>query len=172
MKARHGGQVTVLALAASLTLGGCGVQSWPVSHGTTGTAAVVDGQRISESDAMTAAEQINEQFKPQQPLTTADAVNLLIVAPAIISETDKLGHPHSAEAARTQLTSISDPADATVRLVQANNALQTVDATSEKAVLAAIRKLTVSVNPRFGTFDAAKPGLVAAAPGWIVKSDR
>lgn len=155
------GTIAAVALGGVLALTGCG---------TNDTAAVVDGSRISQTDAALAAQQINKQFKPDAPLTTSDALGLLIIAPTIISAAEASGHPQSEESARSRLGAVQDPSDATVELVRANTALQAFDQTNTTALLKQIRALTVSLNPRYGTFDAAKPGIVAKNAPWISTS--
>ena len=179
VKAPLRGIIAATVLAGTLTLTGCGSDHWT---GTAGTAAVVDGSKISTDDAMVAAEQINEQFKPDTPLTASTALNYLVVAPAYIAVADANGIPTSASAARTQLTDVSDPADSTVTLLQVNTIAQTLNqwgqaqATQAKAtevqkeIVSAIGKQDISVSPRFGTFDASQFTIKAAAPNWISKT--
>ena len=155
------GTIAALTAVGALALAGCSSND---------TAAVVDGDRISLSAANAAAKQVNDQFSPTTPLTTTDALNLLIIAPTIIDASAKAGRPQSAQAARTQFTKVSDPDPASVELVQANSALQGFNASSEKELLARIARLKVTVSPRFGTFDPTKPGIVASKPAWIVTS--
>lgn len=153
----RGAFVAVIA-AAGLALSGCG---------TAGTAATVDGQRITESEARLAAEQINASFQLDKPFTTKEAVNGLVIAPALIGFVESIGKNQSADAVRSQLTKVDDPSDATIRLVRANLAYSYIDATTQATVLQRIRDLKVSVNPRYGSFDPAKAGLVDVQPAWI-----
>jgi hypothetical protein len=157
------GTIAAVALGGVLALTGCG---------TNDVAAVVDGTRISASDAAEGAQQINQQFPPDvsqggAPLTTANAVGLLIYAQTIITFADEAGHPQSPEAARSQLTKIQDPNPATIEMVRANNALNSLSQADVTEVLKRIRALKVTVNPRYGTFDAAHAKLAAANVPWI-----
>ncbi|MEO7069226.1 MAG: hypothetical protein ABI131_01895 [Nostocoides sp.] len=166
MTGRVRGTIAAVALGGVLALTGCG---------TNDTAAVVDGNRISASDAATGAQQINKQFPPDvasggSALTTANAVGLLIYAPTIIAFAAETGHPQSSDAARSQLTAIQEPNPATIEMVQANNALRSLDQSNITEVLKRIRALKVSVNPRYGTFDAANAKLVAVPGPWISTS--
>ncbi|CCH80287.1 conserved exported hypothetical protein [Nostocoides japonicum T1-X7] len=179
VKAPLRGIIAATALAGALALTGCGSESW---SGSAGTAAVVDGDRIATQDVMVAAQQINEQFKPDTPLTTTTALNYLVVAPAYIAVAEKNGIPTSAAAARTQLTSVPDPNDETVRLLQVNDVATVISqwgqsqqtqakATEvQKEIVAAIDKQQISLNPRFGTFDKSQFAIKAAAPNWISKT--
>ena len=151
------------ALGSTVLVTGCG-------SSTAGTAAVVDGRRITEEDARLAAEQINLQFKPQTPLTAKSALNSLIIAPALIDAAAAKGQPQSAGSARSRLTAVQDPADSTILLVQASDAAGRLVAGEEEPILAKIAKMQVSVNPRYGTFDASKPSLVDFVPSWISKA--
>ncbi len=155
------GTIAAVALGGVLALTGCG---------TNDTAAIVDGTRISEADAATAAQQINKQFKPDTPLTTTDALGLLVIAPTIITAAEAIGHPQSAESARSRMVNVENPSDATVELVRANTALQSFDQSNTAGLLTRIRALNVTLNPRFGTFNPAKPGIVAANAPWITAS--
>lgn len=154
------GTIAALSTIGALALGGCG---------TNDTAAVVDGHRLTISGVSTAAAQVNQEFTPKTPLTTADALNLLIIAPTIINASAKAGHPQSSDAARTQFTKVKDPNQDSITLFQANSALQGFDQATTKDVLTQIAKLKVTLNPRFGTFDGTKPGIVTSQPAWIVK---
>ncbi len=161
MTGRVRGTLAAVALGGVLALTGCG---------TNNTAAVVDGTRISQTDASLAAQQINKQFKPDTPLTTSDALGLLIIAPTIISAAEAAGHPQSEDSARSRLGAVQDPSEATVELVRANTALQSFDQSNTAALLKQIRALRVSLNPRYGTFDPAKPGIVTTNASWISSS--
>ncbi len=182
VKAPLRGIIAATALGGALALTACSSETrW---SGSAGTAAVVDGTRITTDDAMVAAQQINEQFKAslQSPLTTGNALNYLIVAPAYISVAQQNGIPSSAATARTELTTISDPADSTVTLIQVNDIASTLSswgqatATQAKAtavqkqILAAIGKQHISVSPQFGTFDATSLSISPSKPNWISKT--
>jgi len=150
----------VAVLGSTVLLSGCGST-------TAGTAAVVDGRRITEEDARLAAEQINAQFKPQTPLTTRSALGSLIIAPALIAAAEAKGVQQSAGSAKSRLSAVSDPADSTILLVRASDAASRLSAEDEAPILAKIKQMKVSVNPRYGAFDAGQPGLVESVPTWI-----
>jgi hypothetical protein len=152
--------MAALVAAGALVLSGCG---------TTDTAAVVDGRVISEQAIQTASTQYNEQFKPQQPLTTDSVLNWLIWSPSLLAEAKAAGQAQSQAQALAMLANITDPDPATVELVQAQNALNAIrnDSDASKKVLARIGKLTVTVNPRYGTFDPQSGLLSASVPNWL-----
>ncbi len=149
--------VVGVAAVAALGLSGCGGAD---------TAAVVDGDVITVQDAQTAAQQINEAFDLQQPLTTTDAVASLVTAPFIIRAAQKAGHPQTSTAARAAMPKLSDPSQETIDLVRANNAVRTLDQDTQNQILDDIAKADVEINPRFGSFDPQQ-GMVAEKPNWI-----
>lgn len=151
-----------IALAAAGALAALGL----TACGSANTAAVVNGDVISEQDAQTAAQQITEAFDLQTPLTTTDAVSSLVLAPFVIDAAADSGHPVSAEAARAALSAIDDPNEAAVTLVRANSAYQVLTNADHAAILEEISKADVQVNPRYGTFDPSQ-GVVPNQPNWI-----
>ncbi len=162
VKARMRVAAAAAAVMGSLLLAGCG---------QTDTAAVVDGRVISESDVLVATQQFNDQFKPQQPLSTDAVVNWLIWSPLVIDAAAAYGQPQSESMARAAFTSLQDPAPSTVELVRAQNALNAIkgDATASSALLAKVAKLKVTVNPRYGSFEPKSGLLVTGAPNWLPK---
>ena len=138
----------VLALGASLTMAGCSTK--------TNTAAIVDGRTITLDEVTTATREINQAVDPSQPVTAAQALSVLIWAPAVIDKAAQNGFPQSDSQARSVLP-MQDPDPATIRIVQYINAVDHVSA-AERMEIA--QHLKVTVNPRFGTFDKSK-GLVA-----------
>jgi hypothetical protein len=158
---------TLRALGLAAALGSTVLVSGCAS--TSGTAAIVDGRRITEEDARLAAEQINQQFKPQTTFTAKAALSSLIFAPALIEAAEAKGQVQSAGSARSKLPDVQDPADSTILLVRASDAAQRLTAEDEQKILARIAKMKVTVNPRYGTFDASQPGVIDSVPSWISK---
>ena len=152
------GPLVGAALVAALSLSACG---------TADTAAVVNGEKISENEAQTAAQQINEAFKPQTPLTTRDAVSSLIAAPAINSVATRLGKGESDSSARSAIPQLQDPAQATLDLVKANFALQKLTDPEKQQVLDELKKAEVTVNPRYGAYDKNGFQLEAPQTNWL-----
>jgi hypothetical protein len=154
-------------IAAAVTLGGALILS---GCGTNNTAAIVDGTRISVSDAATAAEQFNKQFPPDQsaaPAKTSDVVGYAILIPTIL----KVGAEHGInvvpDAARSRLTKVADPDDLLIQIVRTNAVAQQLDQAAQTEVQQRFRTLKVTVNPRFGTFDSKTAALVNTSPAWI-----
>jgi hypothetical protein len=161
VKARH----SMHGVAAALVLGTAALLS---ACGSADTAAVVNGTTISEPDAQLAAQQVNEAFHPQAPLTPADAVSALITAPFILEQAARSGHPQTTSAAIAAMPTINDPAESTVELVQAQMAIQYLSDADRSAILAALEKAHITVNPRYGTFVASQARLSPSQPNWIV----
>lgn len=161
MKAR----LSMRGVAAALVLGTAAVLS---GCGTAGTAAVVDGHAISEKDAQIAAQQINEAFHPESPLTPRDAVSALITAPFILDVANRIGHPQTASAAMAAMPTITAPAESTIEVVRAQSAIQYLSEADKTAIITALGKAKITVNPRYGTFVPTQAGLVATSPNWIV----
>ena len=62
-------------------------------------------------------------------------------------------------------------ADATVEVVRANYALyqmEQTDPTMIDQVIAELKKAKITVNPRYGRFDAATLEMVPVTPNWVV----
>lgn len=145
----------VLALGAGLTMAGCSTN--------TNTAAIVNGTTITLDELTTATAQINQAVNPQQPVTATQALSVLIWAPEIIDKAAANGFPQSESKARSVLP-IPDPDPATIRIVQYINA---VDHVSDAERMEIAKRLKVTVNPRFGTFDASKGLVTPVTPNWL-----
>ena len=154
----------VRATAVALTLGAAMSLS---ACGQTGTAAVVDGQTISEDEANTAAVQINEALKPPQPFTADQAVAYLVLAPSAMQYAADHGFPQTESAARASVK-LSDPAPATLRIIQTSNVFQAMSPQDNIAYSAKVAELKVQVNPKYGVFDPTNQSiLVPVQPNWL-----
>lgn len=149
---------------ATIGLSGCGA-----SLGTD-MAAVVDGRVITQTEAADVARQINEAFTPQQPLTLADAVTLLIRAPYINDLAQREGKPVTETVARSALSkNLTEPAaDATVDVLRADAAAQTLTEPEKVELSQKFNALKVTVNPRYGTYDSHRAVLDHKLPDWVV----
>ena len=158
-------RISVIALAGLLALSACA--------GTTSaeTAAVVDGRVITEQQVREATAQINKAFKPEQPLTAAQTLTLLIRAPYINEAAAAAGRAQSVTAARAALKDFPEtPAESTVEILQAEASLQQVDDAGRQALTQKFAELDMEINPRYGTFDAQQASLVPHQPNWMVAS--
>ena len=150
------GPLAAVAMAAALTVSGCA---------TADTAAVVNGQVISEVEARQAAREINEAFKPQTPLDTPGAVQLA----------DR-GADHQRRRAAGRQGGVrlvgalgdarcrrADPG-ATIDLVKANFALQKMSDAEKQMVVDELKKAEITINPRYGSFDRDTGSFKGAEP--------
>jgi hypothetical protein len=152
------GPLAAVVIAAALSVSGCG---------TADTAAVVNGQVISETEAQRAAREINEAFSPQTPLDTPGAVSSLIAAPIINEVASKVGKAESDSSARAAMPNISDPSQASLDLVKANFALQKLSDQEKQQVLEQLKKADIKINPRYGSFDRDTASFEAPARNWL-----
>lgn len=156
-------RTTAFALAGVLALSACSGAS------SAETAAVVDGRVITEQQVREATEQINEAFNPEQPLTAAQTLTLLIRAPYINEAAVKAGRAQSESAARAAFKDYpGTPSDATVEVLQAEASLQQIDDAGRQALTQEFAALDMTINPRYGTFDPAQAAVVVERPNWIV----
>ena len=153
---------TALALAGVLAISAC--------SGTTSaeTAAVVEGRVITEQQVREATDQINAAFTPDQPLTAAQTLTLLIRAPYINEAAAAAGRAQSESAARAALVDFpGEPLDSTVEILQAEASLQQIDDAGRQALGEKFAALDMSISPRYGTFDPAQSAVVVSRPNWI-----
>jgi hypothetical protein len=156
-------RTTALALAGVLALSACSGTS------SAETAAVVDGRVITEQQVRVATEQINKAFKPEQPLTAAQALTLLIRAPYINQAAAEAGQPQSESAARAAFRDFpEEPADATVEILQAEASLQKIDDAGRQDLTKKFAQIDMTVNPRYGTFDPQVAAVVPDQPNRLV----
>lgn len=153
-------KLLALSLAAPLVLSGCGTQEIRA-------AAIVDGNAISDKDVQTVAGQINALNTSGQKIASKDVLFFLILAPFIRDEARRTGKTVSAADARKAIAKVSDPAPATIELVQMQLEGQKLDQASGASIVKALGKAKITVNPRYGTFDAKTVALVPNVPNWI-----
>ena len=158
--------------ASAIALALAGVLATSACAGTTSaeTAAVVEGRVITEQQVREATDQINTAFTPDQPLTAAQTLTLLIRAPYINEAAAAAGKAQSESAARAALVDFpEEPLDTTVEILQAEASLQQLEGAPEarQALVDKIADLEVTVSPRYGTFDPARAEIVVSRPNWI-----
>jgi hypothetical protein len=95
-------------------------------------------------------------------------VSALITAPFILDVANRIGHPQTASAALAAMPSITDPAESTIEVVRAQSAIQYLSDTDKTAIISALDRAKITVNPRYGTFVPTEARLVATSPNWIV----
>jgi hypothetical protein len=151
------GPIVVIAAAVALGLSGCA---------TADTAAIVNGHTISEREAQEAARQIQEA-QPDSGLDTGGAVSSLIMAQFINEVADKVGKGLSDSAARAAVETIEDPSSATLELVKASVAWNNLSSDERNEAIADAQKAKITINPRYGTFDAKTMQFDVSKPNWI-----
>lgn len=158
-------RTTAIALAGVLALSACSGTS------SAETAAVVEGRVITEQQVREATDQINRAFKPEQPITAAQTLTLLIRAPYINEAAAAAGRAQSESAARAAFKDFPEtPTAASIEILQAEASLQQVDDAGRQALGAKFATLDMKINPRYGTFDPARSEIVATTPNWLVPS--
>jgi hypothetical protein len=152
--------VSVLLLGASLALSACGAQE-------AGAAAIVDGRSISDQDVQTVSDQLNAIAPGGQKISTREALFSLILAPYVRDEAARTGKTVSASEALKAIEGVVDPAPATIEFVEMRLAVQQIGDASKTSIVSKLRKAKISVNPRYGTFDAKEIALNPTSPNWI-----
>lgn len=161
--------VPVVALAVTSVLGACGSVE-------AGSAAVVGDRRISVYDVQRATADVQAYFGADQQVAQQQVLFFLISGPYIVDAAAKAGVGVSADDARVQLASkLAGPSGPGIAVFQANEAITRIGSLQDPKKTAAITSITdafahttVTVNPRYGTFDAQKLQIVAADQNWIV----
>jgi hypothetical protein len=148
--------IAVAAATAALVLTGCGRAD---------TAAVIDGQVITESGVLAASEQIAEYAT--QPLPPRDIVNRLIILPPVLDVLGERGVTISDAAARSAVAGIADPSPYLLDIARLDLAIGQMTPEDQQEVIARIQEADVEVNPRYGTFNAEQAAVVPTDPDWL-----
>jgi hypothetical protein len=148
-------------LGLSVALSACGAAQ------EAGAAAIVDGKVISEQDVQSVADQISALSPGEPKLSPSAALFNLIIAPYVIAEGKRAGKTVSDAEARKVVAGLADPLPKTIELLQLKEVLPQLDQVSRNAVLEQLRKTRITVNPRYGTFDAKQVALAPNSPNWI-----
>ena len=151
------GSLVAGAAAAVLAVSGCA---------SADTAAVVNGERITEQEAQEASRQILAA-QPDSGITTANAVASLIMAGFINTVADGAGKGLSDSAARQAVAAIEDPSPATLELVRASLAFNQMTSEEQGRAVDLASKAKITINPRYGKFDPKKISFDASSPNWI-----
>lgn len=142
--------------AAALLLAGCG---------NANTAAVVEGNRITESGVLAAAEQANTVAS--QPMEPRQVLAQLIIQPTVLEVLAERGVTVTDAAARSVLSEVGDPAPYLLDIVKLNLGINQLTEDERTEAIARIQDLDVEVNPRYGTFDPESGLITAADADWI-----
>ena len=151
------GPIVMIAAAVAFGVSGCA---------TADTAAIVNGHTISEREAQEAARQI-QAAQPDSGLDTPGAVSSLIMAQFINDVADKVGKGLSDSAARAAVETINAPSPATLELVKASVAWNNLSSDERNEAITEAQKAKITINPRYGTFDAKTMQFDVSKPNWI-----
>lgn len=159
-------RATTVALVAAtvLAVSGCA---------TADTAAVVDGRRITEAQVQEAVTQI-KKINPEAQIDTVFALRALVFAPFVTDVADRAGKGISdSYAAQLLGGSAQDFNPYTLDLVKASWLLDSqsnpnaLTSTEQAQFADAVAKATITVNPRYGTFDRKSLNFEESSPNWI-----
>lgn len=149
-----------LVLGAALALSGCGAQR-------PDAAAIINSTVITDEDVQTVSDQVNQIDASGQKLTSSNALLSLMLAPYVLAEAKRVGKTVSVAQARQVIAKVSDPSPSTIMFVQMQLAVQQLDDASKTAIVGQLGKAKITVNPRYGTFDATQIVLNPTTPNWI-----
>lgn len=162
---RRGIAVPALLLVAmlGLVLGGCTALTKAQS------AAIVNGQPITNEDVATAAHEFNTYIvtDPSQAVTEARVLSYLILAPFVLAEAERTGAWKPDESYNNTIAKIPQASQPTKDLIATSLAAQALSQDGVTAVLDQLKKADVQLDPRYGTFDPSTGGSLAEAPNWI-----
>lgn len=157
---RRGGAVAVLVVLIVGLLTGCS------GAGRPDTAAVVGGKAISAEDLRLATQQLSENVNPQ--VTEKFVLSMLILNELATEPAAAAGLWRPDAEFNAVLLKVPQPAPATVAALSglyASTAMN--EAGLNGQLIQRARTLGVSVNPRYGSFDASTAGLGNPLPNWI-----
>ncbi|NYE02207.1 hypothetical protein BJY21_003391 [Kineosphaera limosa] len=142
-----------------LPLSACGSMPGP------GVAAVVDGQRINESDLDAIAADFAKVQGAQAPSRT-EIVSVLVARPFVL---EALGARALSEQGVKELLGrdVPEVTDPTVQFVQAISAQQQLDQQTAAVVQTEMAAANIEVSPRYGAFEPGE-GVVPVQENWIV----
>lgn len=151
------GSIVTAVVVGVLAVSGCA---------TADTAAVVNGHRISEQEVQEATTQIRKAY-PDSTLSTASALTSLVMASFINQVAEESGKGLSDSAARAAIVNIEDPVPATLELVKSSLSSQQLTSVEQGKVVELASRAKVTLNPRYGTFNATKVQFGTSQPNWI-----
>jgi len=154
---------TVVLLVATLALSACGSQQ-------AGAAAIVNGSTISEKNVQTVSTQLNTLAQGEQKLTTSIVLLNLILAPYVLAEADRAGKGVPDAQARKVIAKVDKPSRETLDFVRMQLAIPSLTTAAKAAIVAKVAKADITVNPRYGTFDAKQIAISQSTPNWIKAS--
>lgn len=153
------GKAMALLLGVSLALSACGTQQ-------PDAAAVVNDTVISDKDVQDVSLQISGLDPKGEKLTSTNALVSLILEPYVVAEGNRVGKSVSDAEVLKVLDKISDPTVATANFVRMQILGQQLDEASQNIIADQIGKADITLNPRYGIFDA-KQGFTQIPPNWL-----
>jgi hypothetical protein len=173
--ARRAALLTTAAVLAALPLSGCAPQA--------GSAAVVDGRRISVGDVQDAYRDLLPLTSGQGESAQSAALRMMIMAPYLRDAGRSLGVMVSDDQIRRAVDKWAKDNHQRVHLggsaltvLQASQMLQILGNSAQQGGPAApafqrmqqrLQKASLSVNPRYGHFDPATLEFTPAAENWL-----
>ncbi len=163
--------VVAAGLAVAAGLSACGGTLEP------GSAAVVNGRRITVSDVQQATKDVQAAVGPDQAVQQRLMLYYLVVSPYLQRLASSKGQGVSEDDARQQLLqrSVAHPSPAGVEVVRAlvaQSLLAAPDGQPDPQVVQQMRDLLasshISVNPRYGTLDEQTLTITAPQLNWLV----
>jgi len=152
-----------LVLGAALLLSGCGAQR-------PDAAAIVNNTVITDHDVQTVSGEVNQIDESGQKLSSSNALLSLILAPYVLAEAKRAGKTVSVAQARQVIAKVKDPSPSTITFVQMQLAVQQLDDASKTIIVGQLGKAKITINPRYGTFDATRIVMNPTTPNWIKAS--
>jgi hypothetical protein len=162
---RRVGRLSVAAGLLALALTGC------TTFQKGSTAAFVDGQPISRSEVAQVTQQYNDNLSTsaQDRLQEPQTLGLLILAPFVLDQAKASGSWVPDERYNAALAKVPNASPGTKDLIGVSIALQP-GVLSDKdvtAIVAALKKADVQLDPRYGTFDPSTGGFLPPNNNWI-----
>lgn len=138
---------TVLGAAALLGISGCGTAA------QAGAAAVVNDHVISDQAVQKAAAELSQGTQDGQSFSPSEVVTGLVIGQFALPEAAKLGKGVSADMAKSYLPKLTDPSPEALDYVRTVVAIRNLDANAQRSLVQQMKDASISVNPRYGTFD-------------------
>lgn len=166
--------IAALAVGAALVGSGCAVNRAE-------TAAVVDGNVITERDLQVAIAQVNSMDPAllQEPLTPTGALTALVQAPVILDHLEGKGIVVSESIATREARErgVDRPSEDTLSIVRLATTITSAQQTGQiteadgVAITEQMQALDVEVNPRYGAFAPESASIQLSAPDWVKPVD-
>ena len=159
------GVIAAVLLAVAVALTGC------TAVAKARSAAFVNGQAISDAEVAQVTKQYNETLSTsaQDRLQEPQTLGLLILAPFVINQAKASGSWVPDQRYNAALAKVPSASDGTKNLIAVSIALQPgiLNDQDITAIVDALKKANVQLDPRYGTFDPSTGGFHAPVDNWI-----